>query len=890
MQVWPYSLLILLIGAIQTFEEPVPAVTDPGVVTTRQAITPAGIQSIFDGRVYGVTFGESTDELWVLTSGLELRSLPWIIWSLPSSNQRPASDSGWARDVSQLTHLDWRRNHVLSRFGVGGDPGLQGIHYDSLNRKVLVAPAVRSEDGSRRVRLQAMDYASALTVADNLGRHISGSPAGATEVNSRGERFALVPLTYDNQLAVIDLEENRLVQKLATGIAPFGAVVDSTSSFAFVTNWGGRIPVEGDKTLTTGTKEGADNVVVDERGIASTGSVTRFDLTTGKPTHTISVGLHPTAIVLDESKGRVYVANGNEDTVSVIDAARGKLLQTISLQPFPREVRGIAPTALVVSAGGAKLYVACGGINAIAVVESESGQIEGLIPTAWYPNDLALSPDGQFLAVSTLLGIGSGWLEKQHQRYVHSYRGSVSVIPIPEKTQLASYTTAVSENNRIPIDHVAEPRPDQARPEPQAIPQRSGDPSFIEHVVYIIKENRTYDQVFGDLKKGNGDPSLVLFGQDVTPNHRRLADQFVLLDNFYATGGNSADGHQWVTQANETDYCLWPGYQGRSYPFDGSDPIAYSKGGFIWNSAQRMGKTVRVYGEFAGRMPQPPEQRKSLLERWEEGDDFTDDWNIVAPLKPLNSILAKNFPAYTNSIPDVVRAQIFLEDIKRWTREGTMPHLIIMLLPCDHTFGTRPGTSTPQAMVADNDLALGKIVEALTRTPFWQKMAIFVTEDDAQNGVDHVDGHRTVALAISPYSRRGWVDSTFYSQPSMLKTIELILGLPTLSLFDLIANDMRAGFVNDPDFAAYTAVTPVQSLFEMNPPLKELEGPARQAAIDSMKMRFDVPDAAPTERLNRILWHQIKGWNVRYPEVKKAVFAPLSIDIEDQDREGWSDQ
>ncbi len=890
MHVWPYCLLTLLIGAIQTPQEPVPAVTDPGVVTTRQAITPAGIQSVFDGRVYGVTFGESTEEMWVLTSGLELQSLPWIIRSLPPSDRRPVSDSDWARDVSQLTQLDWRRNHVLSRFVMEGDPGLQGVHYDSLSRKVLVAPTVRLEDDSRRVRLLALDHESALTLADNLGQHISGSLAGAREVNSRGERFALVPLTYDNQLAVIDLETNQLVQKLATGIAPFGAVVDSSSSFAFVTNWGGRIPTEGDMTLTTGTKEGADDVVVDERGIASTGSVTRFDLATGKLTHTISVGLHPTAIVLDEGKGRVYVANGNEDTVSVIDVARAELVKTISLQPFPQEIRGIAPTALAISGDGSKLYVACGGINAIAVLEPEAGRIEGLIPTAWYPNDLALSPDGQYLAVSTLLGIGSGWLEKPRQRYVHSYRGSVSVIPIPDKAQLASYTTAVSENNRIPIGPLVQPKPDRAQPEPQAIPHRSGDPSLIEHVVYIIKENRTYDQVFGDLKKGNGDPSLVLFGQDVTPNHHRLADQFVVLDNFYATGGNSADGHQWVTQANETDYCLWPGYQGRSYPFDGSDPIAYSRGGFIWDSAQRMGKTVRVYGEFAGRMPQPPEQRKSLLERWKEGDDFTSEWNIVAPLKPLNSILAKNYPAYTNSIPDVVRAQIFLEDVKRWTKEGTMPHLVIMLLPCDHTFGTRPGTSTPQAMVADNDLALGRIVEALTRTPFWKKMAILVTEDDAQNGVDHVDGHRTVALAISPFSRRGWVDSTFYSQPSMLKTIELILGLPALSLFDLIANDMRASFVNDPDFATYTAVTPEQSLFELNPPFEELADPARQAALDSMKMRFDVPDAAPTERLNRILWHQIKGWDVEYPEIKKAVFAPLSIDIDDEDREGWSDQ
>lgn len=213
-----------------------------------------------------------------------------------------------------------------------------------------------------------------------------------------------------------------------------------------------------------------------------------------------------------------------------------------------------------------------------------------------------------------------------------------------------------------------------------------------------------------------------------------------------------------------------------------------------------------------------------------------------------------------------------------------MPNLVILQLPCDHTYGTRPGATTPKAMVADNDLATGQIVEALTKTRFWKKMAIFIVEDDAQNGVDHVDGHRTLALAVSPYSRRGHVDSTFYSSQSILKTIELILGLPTLSLFDLIANDMRASFDDTPDYTGYTAVAPAQSLFEENPQLEALNGPARLAALDSMKMRWEVPDAAPTERLNRILWGSIRGWNTVYPAPKNAVFAPLALDVDDDDR------
>ena len=461
-------------------------------------------------------------------------------------------------------------------------------------------------------------------------------------------------------------------------------------------------------------------------------------------------------------------------------------------------------------------------LNAVAVLDARAGKLLGLIPTAWYPNALALSRDGRYLGVATLLGAGSGWRDEPGKRFVHANRGSIAVLPVPDAAQLASYTAAVAKNNHLPAGDPQAGPPAPRKVAPVAIPERSGEPSTIEHVVYIIKENRTYDQVFGDMPKGNGDPSLVMFGEDVTPNQHRLADQFVLLDNFYATGGNSADGHQWVTQANETAYCMWPGYAGRSYPYDGTDPIAYSQGGFIWDAALRMKKTVRVYGEFAPRTSARGRSRAALLEEWKNGADFTDRWNITSPIGPLDNILARNYPCYSTIIPDVVRAQIFLADLKKWEAEGRMPNLMLIQLPSNHTNGATPETSSAKAMVADNDLALGQIVEALTHSPFWKKMAIFVVEDDAQNGVDHVDGHRTVALVASPYARRGHVDSTFYAHQSILKTIELILGLPTLSLFDLIANDMRASFHDAPDFAAYEHVTPKQSLFEINPPLKAL--------------------------------------------------------------------
>jgi hypothetical protein len=462
---------------------------------------------------------------------------------------------------------------------------------------------------------------------------------------------------------------------------------------------------------------------------------------------------------------------------------------------------------------------------------------------------------------------------------------SVAVLPVPDAAQLASYTAAVARNNRMELAGAPNQPITAAARQPIPIPARSGDPSPIEHVIFIIKENRTYDQVFGDIAKGNGDKSLVMFGQDVTPNQHRLAEQFVLLDNFYATGGNSADGHQWLTQANETDYCMWPGYAGRSYPYDGTDPIAYSKSGFLWDYALGRGRTVRVYGEFAGRTVTPVTDRRKYLERWREGADFTHEWNTIAPIAPLNKILAHNFPAWSANIPDVARAQIFIADLHRMEKEGSMPNLILLQLPSNHTSGTTPGASTPSAMVADNDLALGHTVEALTKSAFWPKMAIFIVEDDAQNGVDHVDGHRTVALAASPYIQRGTVDSTFYSTQSMVKTIELILGLPTMSIFDLIAADMRHSFAETPDLTPYTAVNPGVSLFDVNPPAKALKGSARRGAVASAHMRFDVPDAAPTEKLNRILWHAMRGWQVPYPGAVHAVFAPFTLDMDDDNRE-----
>jgi DNA-binding beta-propeller fold protein YncE len=858
------SLAVAAPGFSQAPKAGIRQITDPGVITTRQSITPAGVQSVMKGKIYGLAFAGSPDLLAVMTF-----------------DRTDPSQSG------SLTLVDWRRSQIKRVEPVGGNAGIQGLVWDDVSKRLLLSgtrPGDRQDPKTASRIMEAVD-GKIRVLADELGSYNAGSPGVARANDLQGRRLMALPLIADNKLAVFDLNSGRVIGSVKVPVAPFAAAITSDGRFAYVTNWGGRVPVDGDLNAPTGAAANADRVVIDSRGVLASGTVTKVNLDTLRVDKTLKSGLHPTALAIAPSSQRLYIANTNDDAVSVIDTATDQIVGTWTLQPFDRPVFGLAPSALLVSPDVSTVYVACGGINAVLVLDGANGKIRGMIPTGWYPNGLALSPDGRYLAVSTLLGVGSGWQEKPDNRFVHSYRGTVHVIPIPDDAQLLNHTLAVAENNRMALPGAAAAEAPRAGVPPRAIPLRPGEPSLIEHVVYIIKENRTYDQLLGDLDNGNGEPSFVIYGEGIADNHRKLAREFVLLDNFYASGGNSGDGHQWATQANETAYVLWPAYQGRSYPFDGNDPIAYSRSGFIWDATLRKGKSVMVYGEFAPRMLTPgPEERSRLLEEWKQGRDFHGVWKPDPQLPDLRKVFAMHFPAYTNAIPDAIRADIFLKDLRAWTQRGSMPNLTIIQLPCDHTYGVRPGISTPQAMVADNDLALGRIVEGLSRSPFWKKMAIFVVEDDAQGGVDHVDGHRTVALAAGPYVRRATTDSTFYAHQSILKTIELILGLEPMTIFDRIANDMRNSFTDRPDLTPYTSVRPRQDLFARAPVLDGLLGKAREAALACERMRWDVPDAVPSDQLNRILWHDAKGWDVPFPGVRQSLFAPLSADLDDDDR------
>ena len=881
---------------------------DPGVIAVEQRVTPAGVQSVFDGKVAGVRFGKNPGELWVAVPGAAYR-------------------------------LAWRDNRAITSSAFDGRAGVHGVAIDPVTGRAIVSTVGKLAGNAAQSRTpgqgplgkaEAVAHVKAYSAdhdnsSDNswpdsarveftspaLGDFMAGGVAVASRANASGHRVIVLPLPANDSLAVLDAESGALLRTVALGVLPVASVVSADGSTAWVSVLGGPKPKNGERAAKQCCDPRAESVRVDARGIALRGTVVRVDLVSGRVVAAVTVGLHPTGLAWDEAHDRLFVANGNSDDVSVVDTRSNSVVATITADPFRERRIGVAPTALAIADNGRRLYVTLGGASAVAVYEASGSGIpsrfRGLIPTGWYPSSIDVSADGRTIAVGTLFGQGSGTGNHggQRGRYVHAVRGSVNVIDVPTDAQLEAYTTSVAQNNRRQLASSSEPAPSTAARSgvaPAPVPERPGESTPIQHVVYIIRENRTYDQILGDVGKGASDSSLVMYGRDVNPNAHALAEQYVLLDHFFASGGNSADGHNWLTQSIETDYPTWPLYYGRSYPSEGVDPLAYSSGGFIWEAAESKGKSVTVFGEYAMSIQEPKAAlRKRLLEQYRDSQPhdpaffralLKKEYDTHSDIPSLDKLLVREYPGWTEDSPDVVKADVIIDHLREWEAKKSMPNLTMVILPSDHTVGTSANWCAPKACVADNDLALGRIVESLSHSSFWKSMAILVVEDDAQDGVDHIDGHRTVALVASPYARRGIIDSTFYSQPSMVKTIELMLGLPALSAYDLVATDMRASFIGageQPNLTPYTALVPKQSLYELNQKVGEMTGPhaaeRRLAARASARMRFDAPDAAPSEKLNRILWHDARGWKTPYPAVKRSLFFPLSIDIADEDRD-----
>ena len=554
-------------------------------------------------------------------------------------------------------------------------------------------------------------------------------------------------------------------------------------------------------------------------------TVSLVDPQTMKERSRVKVGSHP-ADLLWRNDGRLFVANAGTNTVSVIAGTR--VIENIRTSLEPKAPIGSTPIALASS--GDKLYIANADNNNVAVVDVEErneSRVLGFIPTGWYPSALAASNDGKTLYIGTAKGMTFAPNAKDKKFIGTILTGHVSLVDAPDEKQLSTYTRQVL-NNTPAAKKPAELTADERRMYDQTF-------SRIKHVLYIIKENRTYDQVFGDIPEGNGDAKLAMFGERITPNAHKMARQWVLLDNLYCNGEVSQDGHVWCDGAYASDFTVkaWEQrYSGRLQP-DADDRLTRSPGGYIWDQAIARGLTFRTYGE-----------REAFVSSPETAPQVTND-------RMRSQWVSKEWSVRNEKdARDYELADVFVKEMREAEKSGNWPNLMTMSLNENHTHGLWPGANTPEACVGSNDLGLGKIVEAVTHSKFWPTTAIFVIEDDAQNGHDHVDAHRTIGLVISPYTRRHIVDSTMYTPASYLRTMELMLKLPPMTQFDAAATPMVNSFMHEADLTPYDAVPVNVDLAAKNPEKGE-------GAKASMELDFSEIDAANADaaKFNTILWN-----------------------------------
>ncbi len=574
-------------------------------------------------------------------------------------------------------------------------------------------------------------------------------------------------------------------------------------------------------------------------------AVSVIDLRAGKVLTRWQAEDHPCEMALTRSGKLLYVANANRNTVTVFDTATGQTLETIWAAFFPDAPDGSTPNSLALAPNEKTLFVANANVNAIAVFDvTRRGKSAscGFIPVGWYPTSVRVTPDGRHLLVANGKGAntranprGPGIARKTTEYIATLYKGTLSVIDLPDpqhwNQQMASWTAEAYACAPLKADAGVSVAPPAGNP----IPAKVGDPSPIQYVIYIIKENRTYDQVLGDIPQGNGDAKLCLFPDRVTPNHHKLAREFVLMDNFYAEAEVSASGHEWSMGAYCSDFVekTWPLNYGHEqngkypYPAEGCLPIGAPTAGYLWDRAREAGVSYLSYGEFV-----------------------SDQQPARARVKGLQGHIDPMYRGFDLAYSDLKRADRYLSEFKRLEAADQMPRLQIVRLPNDHTHGATPSFPTPTAYLAENDLALGRIIEMVSHSRYWPQTAIFVVEDDAQNGSDHVDAHRTVALVASPYAERAAKDSTMYSTTSMLRTMELILGLRPMSQFDAAATPMYAAFQSTPDLRPYDAPPANVNLDEKN---------QHTAWGAQLKMNFTREDAADDYLLNEVVWKSVRG-------------------------------
>jgi YVTN family beta-propeller protein len=770
-------------------------------------VTPAGSQTTLGPGTLDVAMSPRGDLLLVANAGYEHHSLMAI---------DPATGS-----VLQTISEHGGKSHGFWHYSAGHSNGYYvGLAFSPDGRRAWASSGSGGAVHQFRISGQTLTEIHGIRVSSNRG-NANPYPAGIAVSPDASRLFVAANLT--DSLVELDPSTRTIEGSVAVGHLPYGVALNRAGTRAFVTNWGAA-------------------------------SVSIVNTQTLHVVGTVHVGTHPSAIALSPVRHELYVANSDSDSVSVVDDRTGVVLRTIDLRPYDGAPIGASPNALDVSPDGGTLYVANAGDDDVAVVDlaasgaSSGDHVDGLIPTAWYPDGVALDPASGTLFVTNMKGLGVGPNTVVGTYWPTLMRGTLSRIDVPDAAQLDAYTAQVRENNRFDALPTV--------PAGSIVPAQPGDPSPITHVIYVMKENRTYDQVLGDLDKGNGDPSLAIFGQEVTPNHHALADRFVTFDNFYADAEVSADGWSWANGAYANTYNQknWPlDYNGYGRPYDfggfgentkagqpGEDPGA----SYLWDDLLANGVDYRNFGFF---VDNPVDLQPSLPGLLGHTDPKYPGWDLFTT--------------------DQVRIERWLHVFDGYQRSGRMPTMQFVYLPSDHTYGTTPHARNPEAYMADNDLALGRLVDAVSHSSFWGSTAIFVVEDDAQDGPDHVDGHRSLAYVISPYTQTGAVDSTFYSTVSVLRTMELFLGVPPMTQFDAAATPMSAAFTSAPNLRPYDAITPGVSLTARN-------GANAPMADASLSIDFSEPDRIPMGLMNEIIWKSVRGRHSHVPPTVHTLSTP----------------
>jgi YVTN family beta-propeller protein len=687
----------------------------------------------------------------------------------------------------------------------------------------------------------------------DLGKH-----AVPTGIAFSGDgKTAWVAMSRSNTVAVYDAETRKLLREIEVGVMPFGVAYSEKRHKVFVTNRGGR---RAKASETTAPSSGTEVLTDPKTGTSVSGTLSVIDPATFAVKE-IPVGLAPSMLALSADVAQLVVANGHSDSVSLVATDTLKTVE-VKVPAYPAGVIGSQPIAVAFAKDGKSIFVACAGTNAISVLTSTAGKwsVAGAIPTGWFPSSVTPMEDGSLRVVNIK---GTGNTANGRGAFISTaYEGSLERIPALDAGRLKAATAVVVASNS----------PQLAPAGGVANLQSLG----IQHVVLIVKENRTYDQVFGDMPQGNGDPKLTMFGKEVTPNHHALAERYVLLDNFHTGGAISFDGHPWLMQSFVSDYTERAfAASPRGYAWNMADSLTVAPTGFFWQGPKT--PTLRIYGEFCEPAKWDSKTQSVVdINEAANGMKWVDYWKMYkagtlkdfvaskSGVPALQKYIDARSPDNDTNITDQIRADEFLRELGEFERKGEMQQLTVLTLTSDHTNGTAPGSPTPRAMVADDDLALGRIVEGISKSKFWASSLILVVEDDAQNGLDHVDGHRTVALAIGPHVRKG-VDSNFYDHSSMIRTIQDVFRIAPQTRFVAAARAMTSVFTPTADTTPYQVIPNNIPLDEMNPQMRGLAGRQKWAAEQSLAMNWKDPDDVPSDVLNRILWWSAKGYDKEYP-------------------------